>query len=134
MSEPYTGDPATERPIRELLLELWENTETLVHQELKLATSELDVKVSKAKSDLTKAAIGGAALYAGVLTLVAAVVLFVAKFMAPWVAALLVAVVVIGAGYSLVQKGKEVGPGELVPKRTIESVRQDVQTFREATK
>jgi len=131
--EPVGGDKS-ERPIRELLVELWENTETLVRQEVKLASAELDEKVARAKADVVKAAIGGAMLYVGVLALTAGVILFLAKFMAPWVAAVLVAVVMVGVGYFLVQKGKELNADKLTPHRTIRSVRQDVQTFREATK
>jgi len=131
--EPVGGDKA-ERPIRELLVELWENTETLVRQEVKLASAELDEKVARAKADVVKAAIGGAMLYVGVLALTAGVILFLAKFMAPWVSAVLVAVVMVGVGYFLVQKGKELNADKLAPHRTIRSVRQDVQTFREATK
>lgn len=144
MSQQYIGDLSTgtlqptgdksERPVKELLVELWENTETLVRQELKLASAEIDEKVSKAKADLVKAAIGGAMLYVGVLALTAAVILFLAKFVAPWVAALLVAVVMVGVGYFLVQKAKELNAKNLTPERTIRSVREDVHTFREATK
>jgi len=144
MSQQYIGDLSTgtlqptgdksERPVKELLVELWENTETLVRQELKLASAEIDEKVSKAKADLVKAAIGGAMLYVGVLALTAAVILFLAKFVAPWVAALLVAAVMVGVGYFLVQKAKELNAKNLTPERTIRSVREDVHTFREATK
>jgi len=144
MSQQYIGDLSTgdlqpvgdksERPIRELLVELWQNTETLVRQEVKLASAELDEKVSKVKADAAKAAVGGAMLYVGVLALTTAVILFLAKFMAPWVSALIVAVLMMGIGYMLVQKAKELNAKELTPERTIRSVRQDVQAFREATK
>ncbi len=61
-----------------------------------------------AKADLMKAALGaGALLYAGVLALVAALVLFVLKFVAPWVAALLVGVAVLGLGYALFRIGEK---------------------------
>jgi hypothetical protein len=144
MSQTYTGDlskgtlepsaEATDRPIKELLIELWENTETLVRQELKLASAELDEKVTKAKKDLTKTVIGGAALYAGGLAIRAALILFLANFMAPWFAALLVGANVLAVGYTLAQRAKQLSPDKLVPHRTIENVREDVQTFREATK
>jgi hypothetical protein len=105
-----------------------------VRQEVKLAGSELDGKISEAKADLAKAVTGAAVLYAGVLLLVAAVVLFVAKFVAPWLAALIVGVVVIGIGYTLVQKGKELNPDKLKPERSMASVRKDIRTFKEAVK
>ena len=145
MAQQYVGNLSTgslsrwqatsrTRPIRELLVELWENTETLVRQEVKLASAELDEKVAHAKADAVKAAVGGAMLYVGVLVLTTAVILFLAKFMAAWVAALLVAAVMVGVGYVLVQKGKQLNAEKLTPHRTIRSVRQDVRTFREATR
>lgn len=139
MAEQYTENLSSQaqgedRSIKEVLAELWQDSETLVRQELELAKVELEDKLSQAKADLTKAAVGGAVLYAGLLTLIGAVTLFVAKFVALWVAALLVAVVVIGVGYWMAQKGKYVKPGNLVPTRTIENVREDVHTLREAVK
>src|SRR5688572_2921256 len=106
MAETYTE--TSERPIRELLSDLWENTGTLVRQELKLASAEVETKIEDAKKDIMKRAAGAGALYAGVLAIVAALVLFVAKFVALWVAALLVGVVVLGIGYTLLHAGKDV--------------------------
>ena len=129
-----TFDEPAERPIRELLSDLWNNTETLVRQELKLASTELETKIEEAKKDLVKRAVGAGALYAGVLALVAALVLFVAKFVAPWVAALIVGALVLGLGYALMQTGKDVNARRLKPDRTVGSVREDVRTFKEAVR
>jgi hypothetical protein len=123
-----------ERPIKELLTDLWENTETLVRQELKLASTELEQKIADTKADLTKAALGAAVLYAGGLAVVTAVVLFLAKFMALWVAALLVGAVMVALGYVLLQQGKDVGGQRLKPDRTVASLREDMRTLKEAVK
>ena len=132
MAEPF--DEPSERPIRELFSDLLTNTETLVRQELKLASAEVETKIEDAKTDLMKRAIGIGALYAGVLALVAALVLFVAKFVAPWVAALIVGALVLGLGYALMQTGKDVTARRLKPDRTVGSLRKDAQTFREAVR
>lgn len=132
MADRYTD--IEERPIRELLSDLWGNTQTLVRQELKLASAEVEGKIEEAKADIMKRAAGVGALYAGVLALVGALVLFVAKFVALWVAALLVGVAVIGLGVALMHAGKDVDARRLKPERTVGSVREDVRTFREAVK
>lgn len=124
-----------ERPLRELFVELWENTERLVRQELELTMSELDVRVGRMKKELVSAAIGGAVLYAGMLTLLAAVVLLLSRFMTPWVAALIVGAVAAVSGFTLIQKSKEdVEPKKLVPERSVRNIKRDVQMFKEATK
>ena len=126
---------ASERPLRELLSELWENSEKLVRQEFELALTELDDRIDKVKTSLAAAAIGGAVAYAGVLALVAAIILLLAEAMAPWLAALIVGVVMAGTGALLLQKAKkDVKPQNMKLDRTAQSVRRDVQTFQEAVK
>jgi hypothetical protein len=128
------NDP-TERPLRELLAELWENSEKLVRQEFQLALSELDQRVDKAKTALLGAVIAGAVMYAGVLAWVAAVILLLAEIMVPWLAALIVGAAAVGTGIVLLQKAKkDVKPENLKLERTAQSVRRDVQTFEEAVK
>lgn len=131
--ETYERTSRADRPVRELVSDLWEDTQLLLRQELKLASSELEAKIEATKADLVKAALGAGALYAGVLALVAALVLFLAKFMAPWVSALIVGVAVLGLGYALVRSGKDISTRSLKPERTVNSLRQDVRTMREAT-
>lgn len=124
----------SEKPIRDVLIELWENTETLLRQEMKLASAEIDQKVDRVKKEATAFALGGAFLHAGLLALVAAVILLLSQAMNPWVAALIVGVVLAGTGFFLVKREPKNIAQDLVPKRTIESVKKDVQTFSEATK
>jgi hypothetical protein len=123
-----------DRPVRELLSDLWQDTQTLVRQELKLASAEVESKIEQTKADVMKAALGAGALYAGVLALVAALVLFVAKFVAPWVSALIVGVAVLGLGYALVRSGKDISARRLKPERSVSNLREDVRTMREATR
>jgi len=131
--ETYERSSRADRPIRELVSDLWEDTQLLLRQELKLASSELGSKIEATKADLAKAALGTGALYAGVLAIVAALVLFLAKFMAPWVSALIVGVAVLGLGYALVRSGKDISARNLKPQRTVDNLRQDIRTMREAT-
>jgi hypothetical protein len=126
---------AAGRPLRELLTELWENSEKLVRQELSLALAELDGRIDQTKAALASAAIGGAIAYAGVLALVVAMILLLAEAMAPWLAALIVGVAAAGGGALLLRNAKKnVEPDKLKLDRTARSVRRDVQTFQEAVK
>ena len=129
----FTRPPA-EKPIRDLFVELWENTETLLRQEMRLASVEIDHKLDKVKKDAAAFGLGGAFLHAGLLALVAAVILLLSQAMNPWIAALAVGVVLAGVGYFLISREPKNIARDLVPKHTIESVKKDVQTFREATK
>ncbi len=125
----------SERPLRELLAELWEHSETLVRQEFQLALAELDSRVDNAKHAAASAAIGGAVVYGGALSLIAAVILLLAEVIAAWLAALLVGVVLLGVGFMLLKKAQErAKPENLKLERTARNVRRDVHTFQEAVK
>ena len=131
------GTPAasSERPLGELVSELWENSETLVRQEFKLAVAELDSRVDDAKTGLQHAAAGGAVLYAGLLAVVAALILLLAEVMAPWLAAALVGIVVMGIGFAVLRSGSQrLRPENMKPERSIDSIRRDVGSFQEAVK
>lgn len=134
MADPSTagGIADPERPLRELLATLWQDTEKLVRQEAKLASVELDAKILHVKADLTAAAIGGAVLYAGVLVLSASVVLLLSFIMAAWVAAFLVGALLSVFGFALARKIKNVSGESLIPRRSVRSIRQDIRTVKEA--
>ena len=95
----------TDRELGAIVADVWQNAETLMRQELELALSELDRRVDKLKVGLTTAAIGGAVLYAGILILLAAVVLGLSTVMAPWLSALIVGGIVTGIGATMHQRG-----------------------------
>jgi hypothetical protein len=109
-AEPSASVAATvqtarsERPLGEIIADLWQNFETAVRQELKLASAQLDEKTSRLKHEVTAAVTAGALLYAGVLATVASLILLLAKAVAPWLAALLVGVVSMAAGYALLKR------------------------------
>jgi hypothetical protein len=102
---PRTGEDT--RPLGTIIAELWENTERLARQEIALGLAQVDQRVDHIKGDLARVTLGGAVLYAGVLSLVAAMVLLLAKAIDPWLSALIVGVVVGGTGYALLQRGQQ---------------------------
>ena len=78
----------------------------LVRKEVELAATEMTVTVRTAASHAATIAAGGALAHAGLLVLLAAVVLGLVQLgVSAWLSALIVAVVVMAAGYGMVSKG-----------------------------
>lgn len=123
----------SEPPLKDVLVELWENTEKLVRQELALASAELDAKAQKLKTEVAASALGAGLIVAGALSLVAAVILLLALAMPAWVAALLTSAVTAGGGYALL-KAKRPSMADVTPQRSLQSLKKDVQTFTESTR
>ena len=117
-----------DRSVGELLGELMRETATLVQQEVNLAKTEMSQKAAKAGTNVGAIAVGGAVLYAGVLTLIAAIILMLAHFgiMAPWVAAMIIVLAVTIVGGVLVKKGmEELKHFDPTPHQTIETLKED---------
>ena len=125
------GETGDERAATEILKDIFEHTQQLAKQELKLAGAELDQKIRDAKADLIAPLLGLTVAYAGVLALLAGVILLLAQAMPAWAAALIVGVVTMALGYALLQRGRTVDPKlERVPP----NLHADVQTIKEAIK
>jgi xanthine/uracil permease len=122
-----------DRSLGELFTELARETGTLVRQEVQLASTEMTHKASRAARDVGFLAVGGLVAYAGVLALLAAVVLgLVAAGLDAWLAALLVGIVVAVIGYALVQRGLSALKREsLAPRQTVETLKEDAQWAKE---
>lgn len=123
----------SEPPLKDVLVELWQNMEKLMRQEIALASAELDQKAQRLKAELTAVAIGAGLLVAGILTLVAMIVLLLDLVMPAWTAALITGAVAAGVGFGLV-KSKKPSVSDIKPERTIRSLEKDLHTFRESTK
>jgi hypothetical protein len=115
-----------ERTLGELFSELSQETSTLVRQEVQLAKVEITQKVSKAGKDVALIAGGGLLAYTGLLALVAALIMGLATWMAPWLAAVLVGLVFVGIAAVLIVTGlndlKEIDP---TPQRTVATIKED---------
>jgi uncharacterized membrane protein len=79
---------------------------------------------------------GGAILYAGLLVLLGAIVLgLIAAGLDAWLAALIVAVVVLIIGAVVTSTGvKQIQSTNVAPTQTAESVREDVEFVKEQMK
>jgi hypothetical protein len=122
-----------QRRMGAILVDMWQSTEKLLRQELDLAMAHLDDKVEEAKADLFVATTGGAVLYAGVLTLVAACVLALSQVLDPWLSALVVGLAASGLGYGMLRGGtKKI----LTDSKSQDSAKRDTRMtgLKETTK
>ena len=118
-----------ERSIGELMAELSRETGTLVRKEVELATTEMTAKATKAAGDIGVTAAGGALAHAGLLVLLAAIVIGLTQMgLEPWLSALLVAAVTIIIGYVLVNRGlSNLRRTSVAPKQTIETLKENAR-------
>lgn len=129
----HPGTPGMDAPLKDVLVELWQNMEKLMRQELALASAEIDLKAQKLKKELTASAIGAALLLAGSLALVAALILLLALAMPAWIAALITGGVTGGIGFGLI-RARRPSIADVAPQRALHSLKKDLQTFTEPTK
>ncbi len=121
-----------DRSLGELFGDLSRETSTLVRQEVALARTELTQTATKVGKDIGFLAVGGAIAYAGLLALIAAVILaLVALGIPAWLSALIVGAVVAGAGYALVQRGLAALKSEdMAPRQTIDTLKGDIDALK----
>lgn len=135
------GDrPVAEQPAdlstAELVERLTIQVSTLVRTEVAHGLDEVKAKGTRIGIGAGISGAGALVLYLGLATLVAAGVLGLATALDPWLAALIVAVVVLAIGGVLAaigaSKAKSAAPP--VPERTVDSVRADVAAAKGATR
>ena len=122
-----------DRSLGELFADLARETGDLVRKEVSLAKVEMTQKASKVGKDVGFLAVGGLVLYAGLLAIIAALIIGLASLGLPaWISALIVGLVVAGVGYFLVQKGLSALKREdLAPTQTIQSIKEDAEWVKE---
>ena len=123
------ADRLDNRSLGDLLAELSRETGQLVRKEIELAKTEMTAKARKAGAQVGMTAAGGALIHAGVLVLLAMLVIALSDMgLAPWLAALIVGVLTIGIGYLLVNRGLAGLRGaSMVPQQTIETLKEDAR-------
>jgi hypothetical protein len=116
-----------ERSLGELFAELSRDTGALVRKEVELATTEMSAKLKVAGTQASVVAAGGALAHAGLLVLLAAIVIGLAQLgMEPWLAAAVVALVVIVVGYTLVHQGlSKMRNTSFTPVKTMETLKEN---------
>ena len=120
-----------ERSLGELFSELAAETGTLVRQEVSLAQAELTAKATTVGKNVGFLAVGGAIAYAGVLAILAGIIIGLSYFIPTWLAALLVGVVVGIAAYVLISSAlTALKETNLTPEETVESIKEDAQWLK----
>ena len=136
MESTITPGTREGRTLLGLFSDLWRETSTLVHEEVALAKAEMSEKASRAGSGIAAIAAGGAVLFAGFILLLFAASAGLAEALppdlAPWLAPLIVGVVVMIIGYIALSAGRRQFKGEnLRPSHTMESLRRDGRLVKE---
>jgi hypothetical protein len=125
--------PAQERPLGELVSQLVRDGSELVRQEVALGKREMAENLNGFKRQLAAMAAGGVMAVLGGLALTAALILLLAQFMPSWVAALIVGVLLsAGAGIALARGKAKLAQLELMPEKTEQSVRRDIDAIKGA--
>jgi hypothetical protein len=122
-----------ERSLGELFGDLTRSLSTLVRQELDLARSEMTDRAGRLSRGAAMVGLGGALLYAAVFGAMAVVILGLVELgLSPWLATLVVTIVVAAVGGLLVATGQDaLKKADLVPRRTIDTVQEDAEWAKE---
>jgi len=125
-----------ERSLGDLFSDLTREIGTLVRQEIALARTEVGQTASKVGRDIGFLAVGGLVLYAGLLALLAAVIIILGTIGLPWwLSALIVGIIVALIGYLLIRRGLDaLKKQNFAPQKTIDTLKEDVEWAKEQTR
>lgn len=128
--QTYQNQPATteERSLGELFSTLSRETSELVREEVALAKTEMSHKASAVGKDVGSLVAGAAVLYAGLLAIIAAIILGLGQLgVTWWLAAAIVGIVILLVGAFLVRKGMhDLKQTSLAPTQTLGTLKEDV--------
>ena len=115
-----------ERSLGDLFAELARETGVLVRKEVELATTEITARTRTAAVHVGTIAAGGALAHAGLLVLLAALVIGLTQLgVPPWLSAAIVAIATMGSGYVLVNRGlASLRRTNITPTQTIETLKE----------
>jgi hypothetical protein len=135
-ARPFTTDDPDDKSVGELIRSMSADISILVRDEIRLAQAEVGEKAKKAGIGI--GAFGGAGVVAlyGLGVLIAAAVLGLANVVSPWLAALIIGVVlfVVAGVAALIGKKQLSQAAPPVPTQAIASVKTDVAEIKESIK
>jgi uncharacterized membrane protein YqjE len=129
-------DPAYERrSIGELFSNLTANLSTLLRDEVELARNEIKGKASLLGKDAVMVVLGAAILYGGFLSLLAGCIIWLSYAVQPWLAVLLVTMLVLTIGGIMVGLGiKRMKHKDIKPSKAMDSLKENVKWIRQNIK
>ena len=127
--------PMENRPLGDLFGDLATDMSNLVRQEVALAKLEITQKAKYLGRNVGYLVVGGAVAYAGLLAIIAAIIMLLDKVMPAWGAALLVGVVVAGIAWLLIGKASAaLQQADLTPRETVETLKEDATWMKQQIK
>ncbi len=119
-----------ERSVGDLFSDLYQYIQSLVRNEIKLATFEMSKKGTVAGKNTAYVAVGAAMLYAGFLGLMATAALALNYIVPLWLAVLIVTALVLIVGAAFAMKGiKTLKKMKFAPELTIESFKEGAHKY-----
>ena len=130
--EVWVMQGGDDRSLAELLAQLSQETAELVHREVRLAEAEMTQKAFRAGKNAGLLVIGGAMAYAGLLAVVAGMIMLLGRSRRPWLSAFLVGLSVAGAGSLLAVKGLDALRREgVIPRETVETLEENREWLKD---
>lgn len=137
MSTPHSADypgtdPASNEPLGAIVHRLTEQVPALIRSEMRLAQAEFAEKGKRAGMGIGMFSAAGLLAFFGLALLLTTAVLALALVVDAWLAALIVALVVLAAAAvaGLVGKNKVQAATPPAPERTVENVKEDLATIK----
>ena len=133
MSSPHkASDPSSEPTLGALVNDLTTQLPELIRSEIRLAQAEMAQKGKAAGIGIGMFSVAGLLAFFGLATLIATAVLALALVLDAWLAALVVALVLLAVAgvVALVGKGKVSEATPAAPERAVEGIKDDIETVK----
>ena len=124
-----------DRSLGELFAELSEKTSTLVQKEIELARHEVTRSATEMARKSVMIGVGGAVAYAGfIVLLIGAAWLLVTIGLPTWIAFVIAGGIALAVGGFLAMRAAQaLKTVSVVPEKTVETIKQDVEWAKEQT-
>ena len=127
--------PMENKPLGDLFGDLASDMSSLVRQEVALAKLEITQKAKYLGRNVGYLVVGGAVAYAGLLAVIAAIIMLLDNYMPAWGAALLVGVVVGLIAWLMIGKAvAALQQTDLTPHETVETLKEDATWVKQQIK
>ena len=127
--------PMENKPLGDLFSDLASDMSNLVRQEVNLAKLEVTQKAKHVGRNVGYLVVGGAVAYAGLLAVIAAIIMLLDRYMPTWGAALLVGAIVALIAWLLIGKALAgLQQTDLTPRETVETLKEDAAWVKQQIK